>query len=162
MLARIAAFEFRYQLRNPVLWVSGIILFLFSYGVLASDNVSVGGVGGNTHENGPFSIAFIQMSFMIIYMFVATAFVANVIVRDDDTGYGPIVRSTRITKFDYLFGRFLGAWLVAAVGWRGETSRLRISVVCAGCYRIDIFRCDRISTWNKISSKRVVDGGCSQ
>ena len=43
-------------------------------------------------------------------MFVSTAFVANVIVRDDDTGFGPIVRSTRVTKFDYLIGRFAGAF----------------------------------------------------
>ena len=117
MLARIAAFEFRYQLKNPVLWVAGIMFFLLSYGALASDNVSVGTVGGNIHENGPFSIATTQLILTVFYMFAATAFVANVVVRDDDTGYGPIVRSTRITKFDYLFGRFLGAWLVAAVGF---------------------------------------------
>ena len=117
MLGRIAAFEFRYQLKNPVLWVASGLFFLFSYGVIASDNVSVGGVGGNTHENGPFSIAMIQLTFSLFYMFAATAFVANVVIRDDDTGYGPIVRSTRITKFDYLFGRFLGAWLVAALGF---------------------------------------------
>lgn len=117
MLGRIVAFETRYQLKNPVFWVAAIILALLSFGVLASDNVSVGGVGGNTHENGPFSLAQLQLIFSIFYMFAATAFVANVIVRDDDTGYGPIVRSTRVTKFDYLFGRFLGAWLVAALGF---------------------------------------------
>ena len=27
-------------------------------------------------------------------------------VRDDDTGYGSIIRSTRVRKFDYLFGRY--------------------------------------------------------
>jgi ABC-2 type transport system permease protein len=44
----------------------------------------------------------------LFYMFVTTAFVANVIVRDDETGFGPIVRSTRMRKFDYLYGRFPG------------------------------------------------------
>jgi hypothetical protein len=117
MFGRIAAFEFRYQLKNPVLWVAAIFFFLLSYGVLASDNVQVGGVGGNTRENGPFSLTIIQIIFSLFYMFASTAFVANVVVRDDDTGYGPIVRSTRITKFDYLFGRFLGAFLVAALGF---------------------------------------------
>jgi aminopeptidase N len=117
MFARIAAFEFRYQLKNPVLWVAAGLFFLFSYGVMASDNVSIGGVGGNTNENGPFSLAMIQLTFSVFFMFVSTAFVANVILRDDDTSYGPIVRSTRITKFDYLFGRFLGAFLVAALGF---------------------------------------------
>ena len=43
-----------------------------------------------------------------------TAFVANVVVRDDETGFGPIVRATRVRKFDYLFGRFTGAFFAAA------------------------------------------------
>jgi hypothetical protein len=42
-------------------------------------------------------------------MFVTTAFVSNVVVRDDDTAYGPIIRSTQVTKSQYLFGRFAGA-----------------------------------------------------
>ena len=57
MFARIAAFEFRYQLTNPVFWVAAILFFLFGYGLLASENVSMGGVGGNTHE-GPEPIDF--------------------------------------------------------------------------------------------------------
>src|SRR5580765_5646819 len=117
MFARIARFEFRYQLKNPVFWVAAILLLLFSFGFAASTSVKIGGAGGNTHQNGPFSIAQVQAIFSIFYMFVTTAFVANVIVRDDDTGFGPIVRSTRITKFDYLFGRFFGAFLIAAFGF---------------------------------------------
>ncbi|MGZ8347956.1 MAG: ABC transporter permease, partial [Allosphingosinicella sp.] len=117
MFARIAAFELRYQLKNPVLWVAAILFFLFAYGLVASERVQLGGASGNTHENGPFSIAQAMLTFSVFYMFVTTAFVANVIVRDDDTGYGPIVRSTRVTKFDYLFGRFTGAFLVAALGF---------------------------------------------
>ena len=38
------------------------------------------------------------------------AFVSNVVVRDDETGYGQIVHSTRVSRFDYLFGRFTGAF----------------------------------------------------
>jgi hypothetical protein len=51
----------------------------------------------------------------IFALFVVTAFVANVIVRDDDSGFGPLVRATRVRKFDYLFGRFAGAYVVALV-----------------------------------------------
>ncbi len=51
-------------------------------------------------------------------MFVTTAFVSNVVVRDDETGFGPILRATRrIRKFDYLFGRFTGALLAAALSF---------------------------------------------
>jgi hypothetical protein len=44
-------------------------------------------------------------------IFIMTAFVANVVIRDDETGFGPIVHSTRVSRFDYLFGRFTGAFL---------------------------------------------------
>jgi len=50
-------------------------------------------------------------------MFVTTAFVANVVVRDDETGYGPIIRATRIRKAEYLYGRFLGAFLAACLAF---------------------------------------------
>jgi aminopeptidase N len=116
MLGKIASFEFRYQLKNPVFWVTAGIFFLFSYGFVASDQIQIGS-GGNVHENGSFSILQTNVIFSIFFMFVTTAFVANVIVRDNDTGYGPIVRSTRITKFDYLIGRFIGAFLIAALAF---------------------------------------------
>ena len=51
------------------------------------------------------------------YMFVTTAFVANVVTRDDETGFGPILRTTRVTKFDYLYGRFPGAFAAAALAF---------------------------------------------
>jgi aminopeptidase N len=50
-------------------------------------------------------------------MLVTTAFVANVVIRDDATGYGPIVRSTPVRKFDYLFGRFTGAFLAVLLAF---------------------------------------------
>jgi len=117
MLAKIAAFEFRYQRSNPVLWVSAALFFLLSYGVTASESVQLGGSGSNVHENGPFMIAQAQLVMSIFYLFAATAFVANVVVRDDESGFGPMIRATRITKFDYLFGRFLGAFPIAALGF---------------------------------------------
>jgi len=117
MFAKIAGFEFRYQLRNPVFWVAVSLFFLFAWGFVASEQIQIGGGGGNVHENSPFVLAQSQVIFSIFYMFVSTAFVANIIVRDDDTGFGPIVRSTRISKFDYLFGRFGGALLAAALGF---------------------------------------------
>ena len=50
-------------------------------------------------------------------MFVTTAFVANVVVRDDETGFGPIVRSTPITRLQYLGGRFAGAAAAATLAF---------------------------------------------
>ncbi|HEX6860362.1 MAG TPA: M1 family aminopeptidase [Caulobacteraceae bacterium] len=117
MFGKIAAFEFRYQARQPVFWVVAAIFFLLTFGAVTVDQIRVGGLGPNDFKNGPFALAVMHLSFTLFYMFVTTAFVANVVVRDDETGYGPIVRATRVRKFDYLYGRFTGAFLAAAVSF---------------------------------------------
>jgi ABC-2 type transport system permease protein len=116
MFARIAAFEFRYQLRNPVFWVVAIAFFLLAFGGMTIPEIQIGS-GTNVHRNSPIAIGQYHLIFSLFYMFVTTAFVANVIVRDDESGFGPMVKSTRVTKFDYLFARFLGAFLVAALSF---------------------------------------------
>lgn len=116
MFARIARFELRYQLRNPVFWVVGILFFLLTFGSVTIEQIQIGS-GGNIHKNAPAAIAQTCLILSLFFMFVTTAFAANVIVRDDESGFGPMVRSTRVSKFDYLFARFLGAFVAAAVAF---------------------------------------------
>lgn len=116
MFGKIAGFELRYQLKSPVFWVVAVIFFLMTFGAATIDQIRIGG-GGNIHKNAPYAIAQTHLILSIFYMFVTTAFVANVVVRDDETGFGPILRSTRIGKFDYLYGRFTGAFLAAAISF---------------------------------------------
>jgi aminopeptidase N len=116
MFGKIAAFELRYQLRQPVFWVAGLIFFLLVFGSVVVDQIQIGS-GGNVHKNAPLAIGQTTLIMTVFFMFVSTAFVANVVVRDDETGFGPIVRSTRIRKFDYLYGRFAGAFAAAALAF---------------------------------------------
>ncbi len=116
MFGSIALFELRYQLRNPVFWVALVIFFLLTFGATASENIQIGG-GGNVNVNSPFAILQTQMVLTLFFMFVTTAFVANVVVRDDESGFGPMVRSTQVTRFAYLIGRFTGAALAALVAF---------------------------------------------
>jgi len=116
MFGKIAAFELRYQLRQPIFWIAGLIFFLLVFGAVGIDRVQIGS-GGNVHKNSPQGIGQIVMVMTVFFMFVSTAFVANVIVRDEETGFGPIIRSTRIRKFDYLFGRFAGAFAAVALAF---------------------------------------------
>ena len=97
MLLGITRFEIRYQLKNPVFWVAVAIFFLMGFGITASENVSIGTPGG-VHENAPYAIAISTAIFTIFYLFVVTAFVANAIVRDQTSGFAPIVRATAVTK----------------------------------------------------------------
>ncbi|MBX7248235.1 MAG: aminopeptidase [Caulobacteraceae bacterium] len=116
MFGKIAGFEFRYQVTNPVFWVASIIFALLTFGLAASDNVSMG-LPSTVFENGPFGLSLAACAFSLFFMFVTTAFVANVVVRDSETGFGPIVKATRINKFDYLIGRFTGATAAACLAF---------------------------------------------
>ena len=116
MFGSIALFELRYQLRNPVFWVSIAIFFLLTYASVVIEQVQIGG-GGNVNVNSPAAILQVQQIMSLFFMFVTTAFVANVVVRDDDSGFGPMVRSTQVTKFSYLMGRFTGALIVALIAF---------------------------------------------
>lgn len=115
MIAGVFRFELRYQLRNPVFWVAAVIFSLFTFGLVTVQQLTVG-LGPGVHKNAPFAIATYVQVFSLIYMFVSTAFVANVIVRDDDTGFGPLIRTTRLMPASYLLGRYAGAFVAAALG----------------------------------------------
>ncbi|MBS0472821.1 MAG: aminopeptidase [Proteobacteria bacterium] len=114
MFAKIAGFEFRYQLRSPVFWVAAVIFFLLTFAATTLSQVQIGSIGA-VHKNAPYAILQVTGTMCVFSIFALVAFVANIVVRDDETGYGPIIRSTRITKFDYLFGRFAGAFGAGAL-----------------------------------------------
>lgn len=116
LTARLAAFEIRYQLRNPVFWVSVAIFFLIGFGISASDNVSFGSPGA-VNENSPFTVSIATALLTTFYLFVITAFVANAVVRDDVTGFGPMIRATPVGRASFLAGRFLGGLAIAILGY---------------------------------------------
>ncbi len=114
MFRHVAAFEVRYQLSSPLFMIAFAIFFLLTFGAVTSDQVRIG-AAGNVNINSPFAIAMTVSILSIFATFVSAAFVANAVVRDDESGFAPLVRSTRISKRDYLLGRFSGAFVVAAL-----------------------------------------------
>ena len=116
MFFKVASFELRYQLRQPIFWIIALVFFLVIFGATTSDYIGFG-LGPNDHKNGPYALAVDSLQSVIFFMFVTTALAANVVVRDDETGFGPIIRTTRIGKFDYLMGRFTGAFVAVALAF---------------------------------------------
>jgi len=125
MFGRVAAFEFRQQLRSPLFWVVSGIFFLLVFGFMASSHISIGDTA-NVHKNGPFSIIQTHLIMGLFYMFAATAFVAGAVIRDDETGFGPIIRTTPLAKFSYLYGRFTGAFAAAALSFLAVTVAMMV------------------------------------
>jgi aminopeptidase N len=108
MLRHIARFEWRYQIKSPVFWVGCALFFLFTFGAVTVDQIQIGS-RGNVAVNAPFAILQTLAIMSLFAIFVIVAMVANVVIRDDETGFAPILRSTSVSKFSYLVGRFVGA-----------------------------------------------------
>jgi len=114
MFRHIAAFEWRFQVKSPVFWVGCLIFFLMAFGATASDNVQIGSMG-NVHKNAPYAIAEMLTQMGVFSIFVTIAMVAGVVMRDDETNFASIIRTTSVDKASYLGGRFVGAILAALV-----------------------------------------------
>jgi ABC-type transport system involved in multi-copper enzyme maturation permease subunit len=100
-------FDLRYQLRQPLLWVSGLVFALMAFGAASSDAVTIGGAVGNVYRNAPMVIAQFLGVFTIIAMFIVTIFVAGSVLRDTEMGMSDMIFATPMKKRDYLIGRFL-------------------------------------------------------
>ena len=114
MFRHIAAFEWRYQFKSPVFWVGCLIFFLMAFGATASDNIQIGSLG-NVHKNAPYAIVQTLAQMGVFSIFITIAMVAGVVVRDDETNFASIIRTTAVTKASYLGGRFVGAVVAALV-----------------------------------------------
>jgi len=116
MFFGIARFELGYQLRNPVFWVAVAVFFLLGFGLTASENVGIG-TPGAVEENAHYAIMIATNAFSLFYLFVITAFVANAIIRDETSGFAPIIRATHVTKAQIVLGRFAGGLIAALLGF---------------------------------------------
>ena len=108
MFRHIAAFEFRFQVRSPVFWVGCAIFFLLTFGAVTVDQIQIGS-SANVNVNSPFAILQTLGIMSLFAVFVHVAMVAGAVIRDDETGFAPLIRSTRLGRGAYLGGRFVGA-----------------------------------------------------
>ena len=119
-MLRIARHEFSYMLKSPQTIVSFAIFFLLAFFSIAfSDNVQIGGGGGNVDVNSPFAITQTLLILSVFAIFVIPSFVANSILKDVDHKFDGILFSTPISKADYLLGRFFGSFSAMAAALAG-------------------------------------------
>jgi len=119
MLKRILAFEFRYQIRQPLFWLATAVFFLLTFGAVTTDAVTIGGSIGSVYRNAPFVIFQILAVMTVIGTFLTTAFVSNSVHRDFESQTDALFFSLPIRKVDYLLGRFGGSLLVACAVFLG-------------------------------------------
>ena len=118
MMLRIAAQELRYMLKSPQTVVGFSIFFLLTFFAMISTNVTIGG-GGNVDVNSPYAITQTLLVMNVFAVFVVPAFMANAVLKDVDHKFDGILFATPVSKPDYLFGRFLGAFVAMTIAMAG-------------------------------------------
>ena len=131
MFRHVAAFELRSQLRSPVFWGTSIIFAILAYASIASDDIRIAW-GGQVFRNAPLAVAVNSMVWTIFAVFMVTAFVSTVVLRDTETGFGPIIHATPLSKFNYLFGRFAGGFLATCAAYLSVPLGLLLAVALPG------------------------------
>ena len=107
MFGAFAAFEFTYQLRSTMFFVTAAIFFAFSFAVVAVPQVSRV-IAGASHINSPHAIFMIITSMAWLGMFIPVVFLSSVVMRDHQLDTEGLFFTTPVTEFDYLAGRFVG------------------------------------------------------
>ncbi|HEY5289280.1 MAG TPA: aminopeptidase, partial [Caulobacteraceae bacterium] len=131
MFGQVAAFEFRQIARSPLFWAVCAIFFLMTFGFMASEHIQIGDTA-NVHKNSPYATIQTHLIMGLFFMFASTAFVAGAVLRDDETGFGPILRAAPLSKFDYLYGRFAGAFAAALLAFAAVTAGLIVGAFTPG------------------------------
>jgi ABC-2 type transport system permease protein len=115
MFGSIFRFEVNYHRRQFLFYILCAVFFLLTFMSTTSDNVSMGASFSNININAPIAVISTLATLSILCLFGAVAFVANGVVRDYDLKTAELFLTTNVSKFEYLYGRFLGA-LVFAFG----------------------------------------------
>lgn len=113
MLNEILRFEFSYRKNRPATYIYFGILFILCFAAATSKYVSFEGVaGGQIKENSPFFLATMTIIMTFFMTFICSAIMGVAVLRDFEHKVESLMFSTTVSKFDYLFGRFLGSFLV--------------------------------------------------
>jgi hypothetical protein len=113
MLKEIIRFEFFYRKNRPATYIYFGILFLLCFAAVTSKFVTIGGIaGGQIKENSPYNLAFMTIIMTFFFTFIASAIMGVAVLRDFEHKTESLMFSTTMSKFDYLFGRFFGSFIV--------------------------------------------------
>lgn len=109
MFSEFFRFELSYWLRGWMVYIFFAVIALL-FGIAASsDAITIGGVGGNTLRNSPFSVANWYAVSSLITAFMAVAIYDSSASRDFSSKMSDILFSKPLGKWGFLTGRFLGA-----------------------------------------------------
>lgn len=111
---QIFRFELNYQLRRVSTWLYFVILGVVAFQFIKG-NYIYDARNGAFILNAPWVIAMITVLTSQLSWLLAAFLAGNAAARDVRTGMYPLVYAAPVSKFDYLGGRFLAAFLLNAL-----------------------------------------------
>ena len=114
MFGVFAAFEFKYQLRSTMFWVTAALFFAFTFAFVTVPQMSKA-IAGVSHINSPHAISALIASMATFAIFIPVVFLSSVVMRDHQLGTDGFFFTRPVTEFDYLAGRFVGAFAACCV-----------------------------------------------
>jgi ABC-2 type transport system permease protein len=110
MLKDIILFEIRYHLRRPLTYVFASIMFFIAILAMTSDIIQLGGSGPLVKINAPSVIATMMLAFSLIGVIILPSITGTAVIRDIETKTHELLFTTPISKFSFVFGRFIGSF----------------------------------------------------
>lgn len=126
LATHVALFEIGRQVRQPVVWIAGLIFFGFAVMVTSTD----GFVGSPVvARNAPLEIAKALLFLAIFYVFVSVALAGDAALRDAKSGFEPFIKATPVSRFTRLAGRFAGFQIIVMSLYLASMTGLAVGVV---------------------------------
>lgn len=108
----IIRFELHYRKSRAATYIYFVAMFLMGFLLAATPIVESFGSGNEIKQNGSYVASLVISIAGVFALFIISAIMGVGIVRDFEHKTESVFFTTRISKFDYLIGRFLGSWLV--------------------------------------------------
>ena len=105
-------FELRYHLARPVTWLYLAAFAAGSLAFMSTDTIAIAGGSGQVMRNAPWVLVRAMLLIVVLGQIVVAGLVGGSVMRDYQTRSHELVFTTPITRFEYLGGRFLGAFTV--------------------------------------------------
>jgi ABC-type transport system involved in multi-copper enzyme maturation permease subunit len=109
----IFRFEFFYQIRRPWQWIFSAVLVILSFLMTRDGSVSEV-LYADFFLNSPFSVALVTVFGSLIWLVISASVAGEAAARDVALRMYPLIYTSSVSKFDYLGGRFLAAFLLNA------------------------------------------------
>ncbi len=109
----IFRFELAYQLRRPWAWLMFAILFVVCF-LMTRQDALADALYDDFFVNAPFAIAVTTVVGGLLWLVVAPVIAGEAAARDAAMRMDPLIYTVRISRTEYLGGRFLAAFLLNA------------------------------------------------